>query len=156
MAALNNPTIVVQVDRFNLNKQLYENFIAAKDLVGDVSLAQTADDLRKLLRGEGGGVVFSTIEKFRLKDLEDGKEASHPVLSTRENIIVIADECHRTQYGLLQGFAANLRSALPGASFIGFTGTPVDSKDADTEAVFGEIIHTYDIKQATEDKAYEC
>ncbi|RYY45253.1 MAG: type I restriction endonuclease subunit R [Chitinophagaceae bacterium] len=153
MAALNNPTIVVQVDRFDLNKQLYEDFIAAKDLVGDVSLAQTADDLRKLLSGEGGGVVFSTIEKFRLKDLEDGKEASHPVLSTRENIIVIADECHRTQYGLLQGFAANLRSALPAASFIGFTGTPVDSKDADTEAVFGEIIHTYDIKQATEDKA---
>lgn len=153
MAMLNNPTIVVQVDRFDLNKQLYEDFIAAKDLVGDVKLADTADDLRKLLSGEGGGVIFSTIEKFRLKDLEDGRETTHPILSTRENIIVIADECHRTQYGLLQGFAANLRSALPNASFIGFTGTPVDSKDADTEAVFGEIIHTYDIKQATNDKA---
>jgi type I restriction enzyme, R subunit len=153
MVQLNNPTIVVQVDRFDLNKQLYEDFIAAKDLVGDVALAETTDDLRKLLSGEGGGVIFSTIEKFRLKDLEEGKEASHPVLSSRDNIIVIADECHRTQYGLLQGFAANLRTALPNASFIGFTGTPVDTKDADTVAVFGEVIHTYDIKQATEDKA---
>lgn len=153
MAELKNPTIVVQVDRFDLNKQLYEDFIAAKDLVGDVALADNTNDLRKLLSGEGGGIIFSTIEKFRLKDTEAGKEAAHPVLSTRENIIVIADECHRTQYGLLQGFAANLRTALPAASFIGFTGTPVDTKDADTQAVFGEIIHTYDIKQATEDKA---
>lgn len=150
---LKNPTIVVQVDRFDLNKQLYEDFVAAKDLVGDVQLATSADDLRKLLSAGGGGVIFSTIEKFRLKETEDGKEAKHPELSTRENIIVIADECHRTQYGLLQGFARNLRNALPNASFIGFTGTPVDSKDADTEAVFGEIIHRYDIKQATEDKA---
>jgi type I restriction enzyme, R subunit len=153
MQELKNPTIVVQVDRFDLNKQLYEDFIAAKDLVGDVALADNTDDLRKLLSGEGGGVIFSTIEKFRLKDTEEGREAAHPVLSTRENLIVIADECHRTQYGLLQGFAANLRTALPNASFIGFTGTPVDTKDADTIAVFGEIIHTYDIKQATEDKA---
>lgn len=387
---LKNPTIVVQVDRFDLNKQLYEDFVAAKDLVGDVQLAQTTDELRKLLSGDGGGVIFSTIEKFRLKTLPsqegkptpnpsqvgntsplkggdrndavetiikggvkkllaegntsinlnafaqsgilkyspklkqtahdlryaenhpevllwnelkrdalgadfhrqkpigsfvvdffcselmlaieiDGKihddekvaaydaerqqkleacgivflrfdakdvfqnrawvveeiqnyvaanklpaklsqleravynyekeffinllsdtpyndlsgdgistnpleggsdspnnqfnddeqptsfkgvrEDVHPTLSTRDNIIVIADECHRTQYGLLQGFARNLRTALPNASFIGFTGTPVDSKDADTEAVFGEIIHSYDIKQATEDKA---
>jgi type I restriction enzyme R subunit len=330
MAALKNPTIVVQVDRFDLNKQLYEDFIAAKDLVGDIKLADNTDDLRSLLSGEGGGVIFSTIEKFRLKtsattggikggvkdllaegksgintaaftkfgvlqynpnvkviahDLRyagnlpevllwnqlkrdalgvdfhrqkaignfvvdlfcpelmlaieiDGKihnepdvaeydvqrqqkledcgivflrytakdvfqnivgvcehinmyvadnkigerlnqieravynknkqlltdtpltpleggitEAKHPILSTRENIIVIADECHRTQYGLLQGFANNLRKALPNASFIGFTGTPVDTKDADSVAVFGEIVHTYDIRQATEDKA---
>ena len=330
MPELKNPTIVVQVDRFDLNKQLYEDFIAAKDLVGDVALADNSDDLRKLLSGEGGGVIFSTIEKFRLKrspqtggikggvknfiqtnnnlnidtnaftrygilkynpelkqtstdlryaenlsevllwnelkrdalgvdfhrqkaidyfvvdffcselmlaieidgsvheepeqiekdryrqqklgsfginflrfntndvlhniqdvvatikayieenrteeklsqferavlnrnkqiwdtplpPLEGGtSEPEHPVLSTRDNIIVIADECHRTQYGLLQGFAANLRTALPNASFIGFTGTPVDTKDADTEAVFGEVIHTYDIKQATEDNA---
>lgn len=390
---LKNPTIVVQVDRFDLNKQLYEDFVAAKDLVGDVQLATSADELRKLLSADGGGVIFSTIEKFRLKTLPtsnssqegdtsplkggerndavetiikggvkkllsegttsinlnafaksgilkynpklkqtahdlryaenhsevllwnelkrdalgvdfhrqkpidsfvvdffcselmlaieiDGKihddekaaaydaerqqkleacgivflrfdakdvfqnigwvveeiqnyvaanklpaklsqleravynyekeffisllgdtpygkltgdgqstsplkggsdtphhdstrdelstaplqggsdisykgvrEDVHPTLSLRENIIVIADECHRTQYGLLQGFARNLRNALPNASFIGFTGTPVDSKDADTEAVFGEIIHRYDIKQATEDKA---
>ena len=151
MPELKNPTIIVQVDRFDLSKQLYEDFIAAKDLVGNIELAENTDDLRTLLSGEGGGVIFSTIEKFRLKDTETGKEIEHPVLSTRDNIIVIADECHRTQYGLIQGFARNLRKAVPNASFIGFTGTPVDSKDADTVSVFGEIIHTYDIKQATED-----
>lgn len=85
------------------------------------------------------------------KELEG--ELVHPVLSRRDNIIVIADEAHRTQYGLLDGYAANLRTALPNASFIGFTGTPVDKKDADTEALFGEVIHTYDIKQAVEDGA---
>jgi type I restriction enzyme R subunit len=132
---------------------LYEDFIAAKDLVGDIELAENTDDLRTLLSGEGGGVIFSTIEKFRLKDTETGKEIEHPVLSEKDNIIIIADECHRTQYGLIQGFARNLRKAVPNASFIGFTGTPVDSKDADTVSVFGEIIHTYDIRQATEDHA---
>jgi type I restriction enzyme R subunit len=153
MPELRNPTIVVQVDRFDLNKQLYEDFVAAKDLVGDVQLAESTDDLRKLLSGQGGGVVFSTIEKFRLKETLEGKEFEHPVLSERDNIIVIADECHRTQYGLIDGFAYNLRRALPQASFIGFTGTPVDKKEADTVGVFGEILHIYDIKQATEDKA---
>ena len=153
MAALKNPTIIVQVDRFDLNKQLYEDFVGAKDLVGDVQLAQTTEELRNLISGDGGGVIFSTIEKFRLKDTATGKEIEHPVLSSRDNIIVIADECHRTQYGLIKGFASNLRMALPNASYIGFTGTPVDSKDADTVGVFGEILHVYDIKQATEDKA---
>ncbi|WP_237717783.1 type I restriction endonuclease subunit R [Pontibacter sp. BAB1700] len=150
---LKNPTIVVQVDRFDLNRQLFEDFVAAKDLVGDVRIAETTDELRALLSGDAGGVVFSTVQKFNLKDTATGRELQHPVLSNRENIIVIADECHRTQYGLIEGFANNLRRALPQASFIGFTGTPVDSKDADTEAVFGDIIHTYDIRQATEDKA---
>lgn len=150
---LKNPSIIVQVDRFDLNKQLYEDFVGAKDLVGDVQLAQTTEELRNLISGNGGGVIFSTIEKFRLKDTATGKEVEHPVLSTRDNIIVIADECHRTQYGLIKGFASNLRRALPNASFIGFTGTPVDTKDADTVGVFGEILHVYDIKQATEDKA---
>jgi type I restriction enzyme, R subunit len=150
---LKNPTIVVQVDRFDLNRQLFDDFVAAKDLVGDVSIANTTDELRSLLSGDSGGVVFSTVQKFNLKDTTNGRELEHPVLSTRDNIIVIADECHRTQYGLVQGFANNLRRALPQASFIGFTGTPVDSKDADTVAVFGDIIHTYDIRQATEDKA---
>lgn len=150
---LRNPTIIVQVDRFDLNKQLYEDFVGAKDLVGDVQLAQTTEELRELISGDGGGVIFSTIEKFRLRDTATGKEIEHPVLSERDNIIVIADECHRTQYGLIKGFASNLRRALPNASFIGFTGTPVDSKDADTVGVFGEILHVYDIKQATEDKA---
>jgi len=153
MPELKNPTIVVQVDRYDLDKQLYEDFVEAKDLVGAVQRADNTDDLRELLSGEGGGVIFSTIEKFRLIETDDGKEEQHPVLSTRENVIVIADECHRTQYGLIDGFASNLRRALPKASFIGFTGTPVDKKDADTVSVFGEVIHTYDIRQATIDKA---
>ncbi|WP_271855120.1 type I restriction endonuclease subunit R [Patiriisocius marinus] len=150
-----NPTIVVQVDRSDLDFQLYENFLAAKDLVGDVQHADTTDDLRTLLSAGAGGVIFTTIEKFRLKQgTEDTLgETEHPVLSLRENVIVMADEAHRTQYGLLDGFASNLRKALPKASFIGFTGTPVDSKDADTEEVFGKTIHIYDIKQAVADKA---
>lgn len=153
MPELKNPTVVVQVDRYDLDKQLYDDFVEAKDLVGEVKRADSTDQLRELLSGDGGGVVFSTIEKFRLKGRDVEKEEEHPVLSERDNVIVIADECHRTQYGLVEGFAHNLRRALPNASFIGFTGTPVDKKDADTVTVFGEIIHTYDIKQATADKA---
>jgi type I restriction enzyme R subunit len=151
---MKNPTIVIQVDRSDLDQQLYENFILCKDLVGDVQHADTTDELRDLLSTDGGGVIFTTIEKFRLKDLELGKEIVHPVLSERYNLIVMADEAHRTQYGFKDGgFAQNIRVALPNASFIGFTGTPVDGKGADTELVFGETIHTYDIKQAVEDGA---
>lgn len=151
---LKNPTIVIQVDRHDLDKQLYENFILAKDLVGDVRHAETTDELRDFLSADGGGVIFTTIEKFRLKDMASGKEKEHPVLSSRYNLIVMADEAHRTQYGFKDGgFAQNIRKALPNASFIGFTGTPVDSKDADTTLVFGDTIHTYDIRQAVEDGA---
>lgn len=151
---MKNPTIVMQVDRSDLDQQLYENFILCKDLVGDVQHAETTDELRDLLSTDGGGVIFTTIEKFRLKDLELGKEVRHPVLSERFNLIVMADEAHRTQYGFKDGgFAQNIRIALPNASFIGFTGTPVDSKDADTQLVFGKTIHTYDIIQAVKDGA---
>jgi len=151
---MKNPTIVVQVDRSDLDQQLYDNFVLAKDLVGDVHHADSTDDLRSLLSTDGGGVIFTTIEKFRLKELAEGKELKHPVLSERDNLIVMADEAHRTQYGFKDGgFAQNIRRALPNASFIGFTGTPVDGKDADTEQVFGPTIHTYDIKQAVEDGA---
>jgi type I restriction enzyme R subunit len=151
---MKNPTIVVQVDRSDLDQQLYENFVLCKDLVGDVQHADTTDELRHLLSADGGGVIFTTIEKFRLKDLENGKEQVHPVLSERYNLIIMADEAHRTQYGFNDGgFAQNIRIALPNASFIGFTGTPVDGKGADTELVFGKTIHTYDIKQAVEDGA---
>ncbi|MCM4153540.1 type I restriction endonuclease subunit R [Arenibacter sp. N53] len=151
---LKNPTIIIQVDRNDLDQQLYENFVLCKDLVGDVQHATTTDELRSLLSSDGGGVIFTTIEKFRLKELENGKEVSHPVLSERYNLIVMADEAHRTQYGFNDGgFAQNIRKAVPNASFIGFTGTPVDGKDADTEQVFGKTIHTYDIKQAVEDGA---
>jgi type I restriction enzyme R subunit len=151
---LKNPTIVVQVDRSDLDEQLHDNFVLAKDLVGQVQHATSTDELRQLLSADSGGVIFTTIEKFRLKGGEEGLgETEHPILSDRENIIVIADEAHRTQYGLVEGYAANLRTALPNASFIGFTGTPVDSKDSDTVEVFGNVIHTYDIKQAVSDKA---
>ncbi len=151
---MKNPTIVIQVDRSDLDQQLYENFVLCKDLVGDVQHAETTDELRSLLSTDGGGVIFTTIEKFRLKELELGKEIAHPVLSERYNLIVMADEAHRTQYGFKDGgFAQNLRKALPNASFLGFTGTPVDGKGADTELVFGDTIHTYDIKQAVEDGA---
>ncbi|NVK64930.1 MAG: type I restriction endonuclease subunit R, partial [Flavobacteriales bacterium] len=159
-AALKNPTVVIQVDRSDLDEQLYENFVLCKDLVGDVQHAESTDDLRRLLSSDGGGVIFTTIEKFRLKTsrtssgIEMVDEVKHPVLSERTNIIVLADEAHRTQYGFNDGgYAQNLRRALPNASFLGFTGTPVDSKDADTELVFGRTIHTYDIKQAVQDGA---
>lgn len=148
---LKNPTVIIQVDRNDLDWQLYENFVLCKDIVGSVQHATSTDELRRLLDTDAGGVIFTTIEKFRLK--KDTGEIQHPILSKRDNIIVIADEAHRTQYGLLDGYAANLRTALPNASFIGFTGTPVDSKQADTEELFGEVIHTYDIKQAVEDGA---
>jgi type I restriction enzyme R subunit len=151
---MKNPTIVIQVDRSDLDHQLYENFVLCKDLVGDVQHADTTDELRQVLSNDGGGVIFTTIEKFRLKDLEHGKEQEHPILSERYNLIIMADEAHRTQYGFNDGgFAQNIRIALPNASFIGFTGTPVDGKGADTELVFGKTIHTYDIKQAVEDGA---
>ncbi len=151
---LKNPTIVIQVDRSDLDLQLYENFVLCKDLVGTVKHANNTDKLREYLNAEDGCVIFTTIEKFRLKDLEEGKEREHPVLSQRYNLIVMADEAHRTQYGFKEGgFAQNIRRALPNASFIGFTGTPVDGKGADTELIFGETIHTYDIKQAVDDGA---
>lgn len=146
---LENPTFVIQVDRTDLDEQLYDFFIAAKQLVGEVKHAETVEELRAHVQTEGGGVIFTTIEKFRLRE----EEKRHPVLSERRNIIVIADEAHRTQYGLLEGFAYHLRLALPNASFIGFTGTPVDLADRDTQSVFGNIIHTYDIPQAQQDKA---
>ncbi len=151
---MKNPTIVIQVDRSDLDQQLYENFVLCKDLVGDVQHADTTEELRHLLSADGGGVIFTTIEKFRLQDLGFGKEQEHPVLSERYNLIIMADEAHRTQYGFKDGgFAQNLRKALPNASFIGFTGTPVDGKGADTELIFGKTLHTYDIKQAVEDGA---
>jgi type I restriction enzyme, R subunit len=158
-----NPTILVQVDRNDLDNQLYESFVAAKELVGTVHQANTVEDLRQRLQTTGGEVICTTIEKFRLTT----GEQTHPVLSPHDNILVIADEAHRTQYGLTtdlsrtnagtlsisQGFALNLRQALPNAAFIGFTGTPIDQEDANTTQLFGDYIHIYDMYQAREDKA---
>jgi type I restriction enzyme R subunit len=144
---MENPTFVLQVDRTDLDDQLHDQFVAVKTLVGNVQHAESVEELRSLLRGEGGEVIFSTIEKFRLAD----DETMHPVLSERRNLIVIADEAHRTQYGLKEGFAHQLRRALPNASFIGFTGTPISFATADTAGVFGEVIHTYDMLQSRKD-----
>ena len=146
---LSNPSFVIQVDRTDLDDQLHDEFVTAKHLVGDVKHAESVDDLRALLATQGGEVIFTTIEKFRLKE----REAQHPVLSQRSNIIVIADEAHRTQYGFLKGYARYLAEALPKAKRLGFTGTPISFSGADTVEVFGDLIHTYDIKQSQDDKA---
>jgi type I restriction enzyme R subunit len=161
---LGNPTILIEVDRNDLDEQLYDAFVAAGPLVGDVHQAEGIDDLRARLQTEGGEVVFTTIEKFQLK----GEETEHPQLSDRNDVVVIADEAHRTQYGFegevrvdeetgerftAYGYARYLRQALPNASFIGFTGTPIAENDRNTTAVFGDLIHTYDMQQAKEDGA---
>ena len=111
---MDNSTFVIQVDRADLDDQLHDQFVAVKALVGEGKHASSVAELRSLPRGEGGEVIFSTIEKFRLDDAE----AVHPVLSERRNLIVMADEGHRSKYGLTEGFAYQLRRALPNASFI--------------------------------------
>jgi type I restriction enzyme R subunit len=151
---LENPSFVLQVDRTDLDNQLFSQFVAVRSLVGEVKQADSVDALRRLLRTEGGEVVFTTIEKFRLKqDAVAGDEVEHPVLSERSNVIVIADEAHRSQYGFDEGFARYLSEALPNARRLGFTGTPISFSGADTVEVFGEYIHTYDMAQSKEDKA---
>lgn len=148
---LHNPSFVIQVDRTDLDDQLHDQFVGGRSLVGAVRHAGTVDELRELLRTGGGEVIFSTIEKFRLK--ADAGEVEHPVLSDRDNLFVIADEAHRSQYGFAEGYARYLAEALPKAKRLGFTGTPVSFSGADTVEVFGEVIHTYDIKQSQDDKA---
>lgn len=147
--ALNNPTFVIQVDRTDLDQQLHDQFAVARSLVGEVKHAKSVEDLRNLLQTQGGEVIFTTIEKFALKE----GETDHPVLSTRNNVIVIADEAHRSQYGFTKGFARWLAAALPNARRLGFTGTPISFSGADTVEVFGNLIHTYDIRQSQDDKA---
>jgi len=148
---LENPTFVIEVDQTDLDNQLHDQFLAGRSLVGDVKHAENVEHLRDLLRTEGGEVILSTIEKFRVRT--DEGEFEHPVLSTRSNVIVIADEAHRSQYGFQQGFARYLDEALSNARRLGFTGTPISFAAADTVAVFGDVIHTYDIKLSQDDKA---
>ncbi|MDR6154190.1 type I restriction enzyme R subunit [Acidovorax delafieldii] len=163
-AAMENPTIVVITDRNDLDGQLFGVFSLAQDLLREQpTQALTRPDLRaKLGNRPSGGIIFATIQKFMPGEDED----TFPVLSERSNIVVIADEAHRTQYGFKAtlkgkpgeekyqaGYAQHLRDALPNATFVGFTGTPVSSTDHDTRAVFGEYIHVYDMQQAKEDGA---
>ena len=116
--------------------------------------AESREHLRELLRSKAsGGIVFSTMQKFGLTKEDRDANRNFPVLSDRHNIVVIADEAHRTQYDLIDGLARNLRDALPNAAFMGFTGTPIETADKDTRAIFGEYIDVYDLTQAVEDQA---
>ena len=160
---MKNPTIVVITDRNDLDEQLFDAFVAGKVLLRQApKQAESRADLKQLLRTAGGGVVFTTIQKF----LPEGGSEDFELLSNRKNIVVIADEAHRSQYGFgaktcfvkdgvrtNYGFAKYLRDALPDATFIGFTGTPIEKEDASTPAVFGNYIDVYDIEQAVEDGA---
>jgi len=148
--AMGNPTVVVLTDRNDLDDQLFGTFSRCQDLLRQPPVqAESRADLRQKLAVDTGGVVFTTIQKF----LPEEKGDQHPTLSERRNIVVIADEAHRSQYDFIDGFARHLRDALPHASFIGFTGTPIERADANTRAVFGDYISIYDIQRAVEDHA---
>ena len=148
--AMENPTVVVLTDRNDLDDQLYGTFSRCQDLLRQPpTQAESRADLRSKLSVNAGGVVFTTIQKF----FPEEKGDSHPELSDRRNIVVIADEAHRSQYDFIDGFARHMRDALPNASFVGFTGTPIELQDANTRAVFGDYISIYDIQRAVQDGA---
>ncbi len=148
--AMGNPTIVVLTDRNDLDDQLFSTFSRCQNLLSQSPVqADSRADLRRKLSVESGGVIFTTIQKFFPAEKGD----AHPVLSPRPNIVVIADEAHRSQYDFIDGFARHLRDALPQASFVGFTGTPIERQDANTRAVFGDYISIYDIQRSVEDGA---
>ena len=147
---MNNPTLVVLTDRNDLDQQLFETFSNCQQLLRQTpAQAANRDDLKKLLSVASGGIVFTTIQKF----LPDEPGAAYPMLTDRRNVVVIADEAHRSQYDFIDGFAKHMRDALPNASFIGFTGTPIEKEDRNTQAVFGNYVDVYDIQQAVEDGA---
>ena len=159
--ALKNPTVLVVTDRNDLDDQLFATFSLCRDLIRQTpEQIRDRDDLRDKLDRQSGGVLFSTLQKFAPK----AEEESFPCLSIRKNIIVIADEAHRSQYGFearlnrdtgarRYGYAHYLRQALPNAAFAGFTGTPIEAADVNTPAVFGDYVDIYDISRAVEDKA---
>jgi len=159
---MNNPTLVMVTDRNDLDGQLYQQFCVAKDLLKQVpEQAESRDELReKLAARQSGGIIFTTVQKFSLLEGETG----HPALCKRHNVVVISDEAHRSQYGLKAeldqetgrfkvGYAKHMRDALPYASFIGFTGTPIALEDKDTRGTFGDYVSVYDIQDAVDDGA---
>lgn len=147
---MENPTLVILTDRNDLDEQLFGTFSRCRDLLRQPpAQAESRADLREKLSVEAGGVVFTTIQKF----FPEEKGDQHPELSDRRNIVVIADEAHRSQYDFIDGYARHMRDALPNASFIGFTGTPIELTDKNTRAVFGDYISVYDIQRAVEDGA---
>ena len=148
--AMKNPTLVVITDRNDLDDQLFGTFSRCHELLRQEPVqAESRAHLRDLLRTASGGVVFTTVQKFFPTEGED----HYPLLSDRRNIVVIADEAHRSQYDFIDGFARHMREALPNASFIGFTGTPIELTDKNTRAVFGDYISVYDIERAVKDGA---
>jgi type I restriction enzyme, R subunit len=148
--AMSNPTIVVLTDRNDLDGQLFGTFSACDGVLRQKpEQAASREHLQELLSVSSGHVVFTTIQKF----LPESKGERYPLLSDRRNIVVIADEAHRSQYDFIDGFARHLRDALPNASFIGFTATPLEVGDRSTPAVFGDYIDVYDIQRAVEDGA---
>ncbi len=148
--AMENPTVVVLTDRNDLDDQLFGTFARCQDLLGqEPTQAESRADLRQKLSVQSGGVVFTTIQKFFPEERGD----TYPTLSERRNIVVIADEAHRSQYDFIDGYARHIRDALRNASFIGFTGTPIELEDANTRAVFGDYISIYDIQRSVNDGA---
>ena len=148
--AMENPTVVVLTDRNDLDDQLFGTFSRCQELLRQPPVqAESRADLRDKLSVNAGGVVFTTIQKF----FPEEKGDTHPTLSERRNIVVIADEAHRSQYDFIDGYARHMRDALPNASFVGFTGTPIELQDANTRAVFGDYISIYDIQRSVEDGA---
>ena len=147
---MRNPTLVVITDRNDLDDQLFGTFARCSQLLRQTpEQARDREHLRELLKVASGGVVFTTVQKFFPED----EELRFPELSDRRNIVVIADEAHRSQYDFIDGFARHMRDALPNASFIGFTGTPIEGTDRNTRNVFGDYISIYDIQQAVDDGA---
>jgi len=158
---LENPTLIVLTDRNDLDDQLFGTFNLCKDLIRQTpEQANSREELRKLLDRASGGVIFTTVQKFT----PEGSEEVFPLLTDRRNVIVMADEAHRSQYGFESklnretgqrryGYAHYIRQALPNASFMGFTGTPIEDGDVDTQRIFGEYIDVYDISRAVEDGA---
>jgi len=148
--AMENPTIVVITDRNDLDDQLFGTFSRCHEILRQKPVqALDREHLKKLLAVGSGGIVFTTIQKF----FPEQKGGKYPALSERKNIIVITDEAHRSQYDFIDGFARHIHDALPGATFIGFTGTPIELTDKNTRHVFGDYISIYDIQRAVEDKA---
>ena len=166
---MENPTLVILTDRNDLDEQLHETFTNCQQLLRqEPQKAEDRNHLRKLLKVASGGIVFTTIQKFMPMQTDIAQTenpnivnepsveyigADIPALSERKNIVVVADEAHRSQYDFIDGFAKHLRDALPNATLIGFTGTPIESTDRNTQAVFGNYVDIYDIQQAVNDKA---
>lgn len=167
---MNNPTLVVVTDRNDLDGQLFNTFTMAQETLKQIpQQAEDRDSLRELLLNrQSGGIIFTTVQKFALLD----NELEHPILSERSNIVVVSDEAHRSQYGnkarltdvkdengnvtgqrYVYGYSKYMRDALPNASFIGFTGTPISMDDKDTRGVFGDYVSIYDIQDAVDDGA---